>query len=94
MAKVLIIADHDGTALNPATAKAIACAAEIDGAEIDVAVFADSASGARAESAAGGRREKFDLNPHKRKKSHRLKIRRRPQKTQAFSPEEASGNTK
>jgi electron transfer flavoprotein alpha subunit len=52
MAKVLIIADHDGTVLNPATAKAIACAAEIDGAEIDVAVFADSTSGPAAEAAA------------------------------------------
>ncbi len=40
MSKILIIAEHDGSAINPSTAKTIACAAEIDGAEIDVAVFA------------------------------------------------------
>ncbi len=51
MAKVLLIADHDGTTLNPSTAKSVACAAQIDGAEIDVAVFAASAA-AVAEQAA------------------------------------------
>ncbi len=51
MAKVLLIADHDGTSLNPATAKSVACAASIEGAEIDVAVFAASA-GPVAEQAA------------------------------------------
>jgi len=44
MAKVLLIADHDGATLNPGTAKSVACAAGIDGAEIDVAVFAASAA--------------------------------------------------
>jgi len=52
MAKVLIIADHDGAVLNPTTAKTIACAAEIADAEIDVAVFAEPASGPAAEAAA------------------------------------------
>ncbi len=52
MAKILIIADHDGAVLNPTTAKTIACAAEIADAEIDVAVFAESASGPAAEAAA------------------------------------------
>ena len=33
MSKILIIADHDGVALNGATAKAVACAACIDGAQ-------------------------------------------------------------
>ena len=51
MSKILVIADHDGIALNAATAKAIACAACIDGAEIDVAVFAESAAGIAAEAA-------------------------------------------
>ena len=43
MAKVLLIAEHDGANLNPSTAKCVACAAQISGAEIDVAVFAESA---------------------------------------------------
>jgi len=52
MSKILVIADHDGIALNAATAKAVACAACIDGAEIEVAVFAESAAGIAAEAAA------------------------------------------
>jgi electron transfer flavoprotein alpha subunit len=51
MAKVLLIAEHDGASLNPNTAKCIACAADIPGAEIDVAVFAESAGGIAAEAA-------------------------------------------
>ena len=51
MSKILVIADHDGIGLNAATAKAVACAACIDGAEIDVAVFAESAAGIAAEAA-------------------------------------------
>lgn len=43
MARVLLIAEHDGTNLNSSTAKCVACAAQIDGAEIDVLVLADSA---------------------------------------------------
>lgn len=43
MAKVLIIAEHDGSALNPSTAKCVACAAAIDNAEIDVLVLAGAA---------------------------------------------------
>lgn len=44
MANVLIIAEHDGKNLNPSTAKCVACAAAIDGASIDIAVFAATAS--------------------------------------------------
>ena len=44
MTKILIVAEHDGQTLNPSTAKVVACAAEIDGAELDVVVFSDSAS--------------------------------------------------
>ena len=40
MAKVLLIAEHNGTNLNPSTAKCVACAAQIAGAEIDVAAIA------------------------------------------------------
>jgi electron transfer flavoprotein alpha subunit len=51
MAKVLLIAEHDGTSLNPSTAKCVACAAEISGAEIEVAVFAESAGAIAAQAA-------------------------------------------
>ena len=51
MAKILIVAEHDGTNLNPGTAKCVACAAEIDGAEIDLAVFAASSDAVAAEAA-------------------------------------------
>ena len=37
MAKVLIVAEHDGKVLNAGTAKAVACAARLEGASIDVA---------------------------------------------------------
>lgn len=52
MAKILIVAEHDGANLNPGTAKCVACAAEIDGAEIDLVVFAVNADGVAAEAAA------------------------------------------
>ncbi len=49
MSKILVIAEHDGSALNPSTAKCLACAAKIPDAEIDVAVIAeDGASIANA----------------------------------------------
>ena len=51
MAKVLIIAEHDGSALNPSTAKCVSCAAAIDGAEIDIAVLAASAADVAAQAA-------------------------------------------
>ena len=51
MAKVLLIAEHDGTNLNPSTAKCVACAAELSGAEIDIAVFAETAGAIAAEAA-------------------------------------------
>jgi hypothetical protein len=38
MAKILIVAEHDGSLLNPSTAKTITCANSIEGAEIDVLV--------------------------------------------------------
>lgn len=51
MSKLLLIAEHDGTTLNPATAKSVACAAAIEGAEIDIAVFAKSAGDVAAQAA-------------------------------------------
>jgi len=51
MSKILVIAEHDGQALNPSTAKTVACAAEIDGAEIDVLVLGNSVSEPASEAA-------------------------------------------
>jgi electron transfer flavoprotein alpha subunit len=50
MAKILVIAEHDGGELNPSTAKTVACAAAIDAGHVDIAVFSNS--GTAAESAA------------------------------------------
>lgn len=52
MSRILVIADHDGLVLNASTAKAVACAASIEGAQIDVVVFSDSAAKIAAEAAA------------------------------------------
>lgn len=51
MANILVIAEHDGTHLNPSTAKCVTCASAIDGATIDVAVLASSASVVAADAA-------------------------------------------
>ena len=51
MSKVLIVAEHDGSALNPSTAKCVSCAAAIDGAEIDVVVLAADTAGIAAQAA-------------------------------------------
>ncbi|MEJ2601712.1 MAG: FAD-binding protein [Gammaproteobacteria bacterium] len=51
MAKILIIAEHDGQSLNPSTPKCVKCAAGIDGGEIHVAVFAKDAADVAAEAA-------------------------------------------
>ncbi len=50
-AKVLIVAEHDGKRLNPSTAKSIACAKAIAGAQITVAVCAADAAAVAAEAA-------------------------------------------
>ncbi|MFL6601147.1 MAG: electron transfer flavoprotein subunit alpha/FixB family protein [Steroidobacteraceae bacterium] len=49
-AKVLIVAEHDGTKLNPSTAKSVTCARGIQGAEIIVAVFADKPDAVAAQA--------------------------------------------
>ncbi len=51
MSKILIIAEHDGKTLNPSMAKTVACAAEIDGATIDVVVLAESPGDVAAQAA-------------------------------------------
>ena len=51
MAKVLIVAEHDGSALNPSTAKCVSCAAAIEGADIDILVLAASAGTIAAQAA-------------------------------------------
>jgi electron transfer flavoprotein alpha subunit len=50
-AKVLIVAEHDGTKLNPSTAKSVTCARGIQGAEIIVAVFAAKPEAVAAQAA-------------------------------------------
>src|SRR5262245_25219084 len=49
--KVLIVAEHDGAKLNPATAKSVTCARGIPGGEIVVAVFSAKADAVAAEAA-------------------------------------------
>ena len=51
MSKVLVIAEHDGEALNPSTARTLACAGAIEAESLDVAVFANGGQ-AVAEAAA------------------------------------------
>jgi len=48
----LIVAEHDGTKLNPSTAKCVTCASGIAGAEVVVAVFAAQGAGICAQAAA------------------------------------------
>jgi electron transfer flavoprotein alpha subunit len=52
MHKVLIIGEHDGTALNPATAKCVTCAGAIPGAEISIALLGADTSRVAAQAAA------------------------------------------
>jgi electron transfer flavoprotein alpha subunit len=43
MSQILIVAEHDGTTLNPATAKCVSCARALSGAQVTIAVCADDA---------------------------------------------------
>jgi electron transfer flavoprotein alpha subunit len=52
MNKVLIIGEHDGKAVNPATAKCVTCAAAIPDAEITIAVFGADTAAVAAQAAA------------------------------------------
>jgi electron transfer flavoprotein alpha subunit len=51
-AKILIVAEHDGTKLNVSTAKCVACARALAGAEITVAVCAADAAAVAPQAAA------------------------------------------
>ena len=51
MSNVLVIAEHDGKQLNSATANTIKCAADIEGANITVAVFGSGIDAVAAEAA-------------------------------------------
>ena len=50
--RILIVAEHDGTRLNPSTAKCVTCASAIPDAEITIAVCAAEASAVASEAAA------------------------------------------
>jgi electron transfer flavoprotein alpha subunit len=47
----MVIAEHDGAAINPSTAKCVACARELADAEIHVAVFSDDGTALAAAAA-------------------------------------------
>ncbi|MGB5166371.1 MAG: FAD-binding protein [Woeseiaceae bacterium] len=51
MTKILLIAEHDGTALKPSTAKCVTCASQIDGAELHLVVLAADAGDVAKEAA-------------------------------------------
>ena len=51
MTKILVIAEHNGAVLNPSTAKCVACAAEVGGSDIDVAVLGASVTEVAAQAA-------------------------------------------
>jgi len=51
MSTILLIAEHDGTTINPSTAKSVACASELPDAEIHVAVFAADGAAVAAQAA-------------------------------------------
>ena len=50
-ARILIVAEHDGTKLNPSTAKCVSCARALADAEITVVVLAADAAAVAAEAA-------------------------------------------
>jgi len=52
MSKVLVIAELNGTQLNPSTAKCVACASQLSADAIDVIVFSDQTADAGAAAAA------------------------------------------
>ncbi len=52
MHKILIVAEHDGKALNPATPKCVTCAKSLPDAEITIAVLGADTAAVAAEAAA------------------------------------------
>ena len=51
MTRILVIAEHDGTQLNPSAAKCVACAATIESATIDVAILGEGITAIADEAA-------------------------------------------
>jgi electron transfer flavoprotein alpha subunit len=51
MSKILIIGEHDGKALNPATAKCVTCAKAVPGADITIALLGADTSSVAAQAA-------------------------------------------
>ncbi len=51
MSNILILAQHDGNTINQGTSKAITAAQQIDGASIDLVIFADDTSTIATEAA-------------------------------------------
>ncbi|MCZ8132877.1 MAG: electron transfer flavoprotein subunit alpha/FixB family protein [Steroidobacteraceae bacterium] len=52
MATVLIVGEHDGSKLNPSTARCVTCAAQISGAEVHVALFGADLAAVAPQAAA------------------------------------------
>jgi electron transfer flavoprotein alpha subunit len=52
MHKILIVAEHDGKTLNPATAKCVTCAKAIADSEISIAILGTDTSGVASQAAA------------------------------------------
>jgi electron transfer flavoprotein alpha subunit len=52
MHKILIVGEHDGKTLNPATAKCVTCAAKVPEAEITIAVLGADTAAVAAQAAA------------------------------------------
>ena len=52
MSRILVIAEHDGRKLSPATARCVTCARQVAGAEVTVAVFAADPAAVAAQAAA------------------------------------------
>jgi len=50
--RILIVAEHDGTKLNPSTAKCVGCASKIPDASIDILVLAANGAAIAAQAAA------------------------------------------
>jgi len=51
MSQVLVVAEHDGTVLNPSTSKTVACAQSLDAEAIDIVVFGEGIDAVAAQAA-------------------------------------------
>lgn len=51
MPRILIVGEHDGSSLNPSTARCVACARELPDAEIHVVVFAEDGMAVASQAA-------------------------------------------